>query len=159
MTPRSVSRDRLIAWAAACQDYGYAIAPPPTAANLAALIEGEVVLRAAKTMSTADGEIACSLRIFERWADGVDPEGDHRLEAEGCHLVVAGWHLQVGADSGAEGAERLDVVSDADETHPRIHRHPLGWGNHVRLPAEFPPPQSWLHTADALAEVFIADRK
>jgi hypothetical protein len=155
MTPKSVSRDRLIAWAAACQDFGYAITPPLTSLTLATLVEGEVVLRAVKTLSTPDGGIACSLSVTEQWIEGEDLEGDHRLESGGCHLLLASWHLQVGPGSAADGAERLDVVPDADVIHPRIHRHPIGWANHVRLPSELPPPQSWLHTADVLVEMLL----
>lgn len=40
---------------------------------------------------------------------------------------VAGlrWHLQVGADSGPQGAERVDVVAEPDKLHPHVHPRKL----------------------------------
>lgn len=158
MTPKSVSRDRLIAWLAALEAHGCVVTMPVTATGLALLTEGAVLLRAVKRASREDVTDACTLTVSEVWLEGDDPGFDHRLEAGGCHLTAASWHLQVGTDGSAEGAERLDVVPAPDDLHPRIHRHPLSWPNDVRLPAEFPPPQSWMHTAEALVELYLRAR-
>jgi hypothetical protein len=157
MTPKSVSRDRLIAWLAALDAYGYLVSPPITASGLAGLGGGVLLFRAVKRPSRDDGADACTLTVIEVWLDGDDPEFDRRLEAGGCHLTSASWHLQVGTDGAARNAERIDVVPVPDSAHPRIHRHPLGWANDVRIPVEFPPPQSWMHTAEALVELHLRD--
>ncbi len=60
------------------------------------------------------------------------------------------WHLQVDAEPGARGADRLDVVPMQDARHPRIHRHPHGESNETRIESEFVPPGVWLGDVNAV---------
>lgn len=144
VTQESIVNTRLLQWLGACDAWGFEIVPPFTEESLRGLAPGEVAFRAERT-AVIDGEtVRVTLTVAETWRDGDDPHGDRRLEQEGCHLIACGWHVQVGETSGAFGAERLDV-GDEDEAHPRIHRHPYGAANHVREPAELPPPDGWLH--------------
>ncbi len=154
MTPKSVSRTRLLAWLTACEAFGYADTAAASG-GLTPAADGVVLLRAVRPASRPDGSDRCSLTVREVWEEGDDPDSDHRLEADGCHLVSANWHLQIGTEASATAVERLDVVDDPDDAHPRIHRHPLGSPNPIRVPAELPPPQSWLHTSDTLVELFL----
>ncbi len=147
MTLASISRTRLLLWRQACELWGFEIEPPLTRALLALLPLGQIALRAKRQMRVGD-EPPTTLSVIETWAVGPDPLGDHRVEREGCHLVVLSWHLQLGAGAGPEGAERLDVTPAPDETHPRIHRHPYGSPNAIRAADELPPPDAWLRGLD-----------
>lgn len=143
MTPRSVVLARLSSWYRACELWGFVIDPPLTAATLSHLDDGVVHFRAVR--SVADGPLTMTLTVVELWTPGSDPNGNHKLEADGCFVEALSWHLQVGGDAGDVGAERLDVVLHPDDLHPRVHRHPYGSPNSVRLPSRLPPPEQWLH--------------
>lgn len=80
--------------------------------------------------------------MLENWEPGSDPLGDRRLDSQGCWWRLARWHLQDGV--GGTYAERLDVIPTPDSDHPRIHSHPYGQPNDVRMPAELRPPRVWL---------------
>lgn len=80
-----------------------------------------------------------------------------RLDAEGCHLGALEWHVQVDEHSGDQGAERLEVVPTIDENHPRIHQHPYGEANDVRLPANLSEPVGWLSALNALLRGVLDD--
>jgi hypothetical protein len=140
-----VVRARLASWYRACEVWGFIMDPALTAAVLSEFDDGVVQFRATQAVVQDGGASLVTLTVYERWSVGSDPRGDRRLESEGCVLEALSWHLQVAAESDAVGAERVDVVPDPDEIHPRVHRHPYGRENRVRLPAELAPPQQWLH--------------
>jgi hypothetical protein len=114
-----------------------------------------VSFRATRRAVRGGESLPISLTVAETWLDGPDPSGDHRLEAHGCHLGALRWHVQVGEGTGATGAERLDV-GERDDRHPRIHRHPHGAENRVRVPAELPPPDA-CHAVDGILSGALAD--
>lgn len=160
MSLDSVINHRLYLWRGACSAWGFDdIRPPFTAAGQAMLEPGLVAFQAFKTIQVDGSPVRISLTVTETWIPGTEPDGFWKLEAEGCHLRVASWHLQVGQETGAPGAERLDVVPNADETHPKVHRHPYGEANDVRPEAELPPPEVWLQQADAATGGLIDDLK
>lgn len=157
MTQESIVRTRLALWYRACEFWHFLITPPLTRELLAAQLRGSVGFSASRTVRMSGSSRAATLTVVEIWLPGADPLDDRRLEREGCHVAGLSWHLQVDAQSGPSGADRLDVVRDPAISHPRIHHHPYGLPNHVRRPAELPPPQAWLHDvnrrlAGALAE-------
>lgn len=129
----------------ACDAWGLEIAPPFTSESLSAVPEGVVEFVAAGPQTLSPH---ISLTVSEFWLPGPDPQSDRRLEAEGCHLTALSWHIQIGKEGDAECAERLDVIEEADADHPRIHRHPYGSPNDLRVAAELPPPAAWLHRAN-----------
>jgi hypothetical protein len=148
MTQASIVLTRLALWQRACEFWGFQIDPPLTRETLAAQPLGSVSIFAERAVALGGDAQRVTLSVVETWLPGADPLGDRRLEREGCHVSVLSWHLQIGAEPGPAGAERLDIVPTPDAMHPRIHRHPYGEPNHVRLPAELPPPHVWLHELD-----------
>ena len=148
MTLASVVRTRLAIWRQACDAWGLEINPPFTRVELEWMRPGLVSFWAFGRPVGARDEQAVTLSVVESWEPGPDPHGDRRVEAEGCHLAVLNWHLQVESVSGAPGAERLDVVPEPDGSHPRVHRHPYGSPNDVRQPSDLPPPGAWLYSVD-----------
>lgn len=155
MSLDSIVTARLFLWINACAAWGFdEIQPPFDEFGLAERAPGEVAFYANRD-AIVEGR---SLRVsLEAWRPGDDPEGDHRLHAEGCHVSVLSWHLQVGAINGDRGAERLDIGPE-DDTHPRIHRHPYGEPNDVRETAQLPPPEVWLHHANQALGGALDDR-
>lgn len=140
MSQDSIVGRRLFDWHNSCLAFGFDIEPPFSASSLSSLAPGEVGFRATR-QATVDGKpTTISLDVGELWLPGDNPAySGTKLNAEGCHVSVLSWHAQVGPNSGARGAERLDVGEGHDE-HPRIHRHPYGEKNEVRLPAELAVP-------------------
>jgi hypothetical protein len=124
---------------------------------LTAIPTGMVSFRAVRPRRPGDEGEAITLTVAELWHPGADPFGDRRLVYEGCFLSTLSWHIQVGESTGPRGAERLDIVSDPDDRHPRIHRHPYGRPNEVREPAELPPPDAWLYAVDRASGGLLAD--
>jgi hypothetical protein len=141
----SVVSTRLFLWFNACAAWGFEDPEPPfDEEGLAMNGPGEVSFQAFRT-AEIDGEtVLVSLTVAEAWVHGGDPDGDYRLDAEGCHVPRLSWHVQLGDGTGDLGAERLDVGPE-DDLHPRIHRHPFREPNDVREAAELPPPDAWLH--------------
>jgi hypothetical protein len=72
------------------------------------------------------------VEIHEAWRPGNDPELG--LVMYGCFLTVASWHAQVVPGAGDIGAERSDV-NRRKPVKLRVHIHPLGSQNDVRLSA------------------------
>lgn len=66
-------------------------------------------------------------------------------------------HFEVGARSGDHGSERLEVVPDENEKHPRIHQHPYGRVNDVRVAANLYEPIGWLSALNALVHGALDD--
>lgn len=145
MTQASLVRTRLALWQRACEFWDFGITPPLSRETLAAQPLGALGFIARRTLRLRGSAQETTLTVEEIWWPGADPLDDRRLEREGCHLAVLSWHLQIGAETGSAGAERLDVVLLPDSAHPRIHRHPYGQPNRVRQPTELPPPHAWLH--------------
>ena len=144
---------RLFQWLGACDAWGFEIDPPFTAESLRDRAAGEVRFRATRAAVIEADPVTVTLDVIESWHEGNAPDGDRRLEHEGCHVASLGWHVQLGSETGARGAERLDVGL-RDDQHPRIHRHPYGEPNNCRIPAELPPPDAWLHhVSDTLGGV------
>jgi len=79
---------------------------------------------------------------------GSDPDG-LRLETEGCYMHGSSWNAQIDGEQ-PEDAERLDV----DRSKPRrlmIHRHPYGYCNDVREPAEhLAAPERWFQEVEEI---------
>jgi hypothetical protein len=142
----------------ACEANGLVIDPPLKAADLCGLAAGLLGF-CARRSATVDGvEWEITLAVGEMWAAGRDPYGERRLEAEGCFLAAASWHMQVGRDTGHVGAERFDVVPHPDSVHPRVHRHPYGFGNDVRLAwSSLPVPDAWLNHVDRVLGGALSD--
>jgi len=144
VSQQSIIDTRLWKWLQACAVFAFDIEPPFKEETLAGLPPGEVRFRASRNAVVDGEETTITLDVSESWLDGSDPKGDWRLDDEGCYLGALQWHAQVGAVSGDQGAVRLEVVPDEDETHTRIHQHPYGHVNDVRLPANLAEPVGWL---------------
>lgn len=144
---------RLVSWIRACDVWGFEIHPPFSSATLGGLAPGEVQFRATRKATVAGEHVEVSLDVEEAWLPSDHPDGDWRLNDEGCHAGAVKWHLQVGTgtDDKHKNAERLEVAQE-DATHPRIHRHPYGERNDVREPAEFPVPEGWLSQVNAVLD-------
>jgi hypothetical protein len=149
LSQHSIIDTRLWKWLQACSIWGFDIEPPFKEASLSGLPAGVVLFRASRSAVVDGEETTITLDVAEAWLEGDDPSGDRRLDAEACHLGALAWHAQVGADSGDRGAERLDVVPEAEATHPRIHQHPYGEVNGVRLTANLAEPLGWLTALNA----------
>jgi len=148
VSQHSIINTRLFLWINACEAWGFdEIVPLFDERGLAERAPGEVSFCASRDAVIDGRSVRVTLSVSEAWLPGDDPEGDHRLRAEGCHVPRLNWHLQVGAIAGDRGAERLDVGPE-DDKHPRIHRHPYGQPNEIREPTELPPPDAWLHHAN-----------
>lgn len=149
MTVQSITTRRLIAWQLDCEAEGFDIDPDLTGEVVSNLPPGEVSFHAARKVMLDGVEHVVTLDVKEVWIPGDRPDGDTQLNQEGCYLSASNWHLQFGPDTGALGAERLDVVPEEDDEHPRIHRHPYGKGKNCR-PArlDFPVPFAWLNEID-----------
>jgi hypothetical protein len=147
MSQASIASTRHKLWLAATYLTDFSILPPFTARSLNDLAPGQVHFRAARTEGLEDRVGLVVLDVAELWLPGADPHGDRRLESEGCHVSALSWHLQVHGEPSDRSAERLDVVPTADPEHPRIHRHPYGEPNRVRVEANFDPPSVWLSLA------------
>lgn len=144
MSLDSIVGKRFFDWHNACLAFGFDIDPPFSASTLSSLAPGEVGFRATRHATVGGKPTTITLDVSELWLAGDHQiDGWKKLNAEGCHVGVLSWHAQVGPNSGARGAERLDVGEQHDE-HPRIHRHPYGEENDVRLPAELAVPSGWL---------------
>jgi hypothetical protein len=157
LTLTSVVRSRLAIWRQVCDAWGLEIIPPFTRAGLQRLPPGLIAFRAVGMVTTEEKEQTVSLSVVETWVPGFDELGDRRVEAEGCHVILLSWHLQIGPDTGASEAERLDVIPNPDPEHPRIHRHPYGAANALRQPADLPPPDAWLHQVDETLNCLLSD--
>jgi len=144
LSQHSIINTRLSKWLQASSVWGFAIEPPFEEETLSGLPAGVVRFRASRTAVVDGQETTVTLDVAEAWLAGDDPTGDRRLEAEGCHLGALEWHAQVGEDSSDRDAERLDVIPEEDETHPRVHQHPYGEANDVRRAANLPEPIGWL---------------
>lgn len=124
------------------------IDPPLREDDLVDLAHGTFTFRAKRPVTIEGVEADVLLEVSERWASGHDPLEDRRLEAEGCYLEVGKWLIQV--ESGGDlGAERLDVIPQPDDLHPRVHRHPYGRPNDTRVVVhDLPVPDAWLSSVD-----------
>jgi hypothetical protein len=129
----------------ACEAWDFDMDPRFASDTLDAMPPGTLSFGATRTAVIDGVESTVKVDVVEVWREGADPEGDWRLELDGCHLEVCSWHAQVGTGTGAAGAERLDVVAVEDEAHPRIHRHPYGQHNEVREPTGMAVPDGWLN--------------
>lgn len=144
MTQASVVNTRLFLWLTACDVADLHPIPPFTATELADQPAGTIDFRAERPTLVDRKPERLTLTVTETWEPGGEPLDDRRLESHGCWLVTASWHLQVGGPRGGRGSERLDVVPTPDADHARVHRHPYGQPNDVRLASELPPPHVWL---------------
>lgn len=149
MSQHSIINTRLSKWLRACSVWGFDIQPPFEKETLSGLPVGVVLFRASRITVVDGEETTITLDVSEAWLEGNDPSGDWRLDDEGCHLGALEWHAQVGEDSGDQGGERLEVVPEEDDTHTRIHQHPYGEVNDVRLPANLAEPVGWLNALNA----------
>lgn len=94
-----------------------------------------------------------ALFVREEWVRGADPDG-LGLDAHGCFLRRSSWHAQVHAYPRAECAYRLDV-DRAKIGGLRIHLHPFGQPNDVRLPrSNLGTPEQWLVEIEELYYVW-----
>lgn len=134
---------RLADWDSACEAWGFDFDPRVTAGTLAASDEGLLLLRARRLAHVDGQDVSVTLDVREVWS--VSPhEEDGRLDRHDGSVTALRWHVQVGPDDeNGDHAERLEVVVP-DETHPRIHRHPYGWGNDQRVEDEFLHPDGFL---------------
>ena len=156
VSQHSVINTRLSKWLQACSVWGFDIDPPFEETTLSGLPPGVVLFRATRSAVVDGEETIVTLDISEVWLEGIDPEADRRLDAEGCHLGALQWHAQVAA-GGDTGAERLEVVLDDDDAHPRVHRHPYGEANDVRLAANLPEPIGWLSALNSQLDGALDD--
>jgi hypothetical protein len=137
MSVDSVLTERYALWRQIlCDDFGYEETSP---GRLPGSIF-ELALRAVRPAFPPVQPVV--VEIHETWLAGDDPELG--LVMYGCFLAVASWHAQVVPSAGDIGAERLDV----DRRKPvklRVHIHPLGSQNDVRLPAApLRHPEAWV---------------
>lgn len=152
-----IKGERATQWHLACEAWDFDITPPFASGTLGDMAPGSLSFSATRKALICGVEVTVKLDIDEVWREGPDLSGDRRLELHDCHLEVCSWHAQVSRDSGAVGAERLDVVAVEDAAHPRIHRHPYGRPNDVREPTGMAVPDGWLNhlnrvLGDALGE-------
>lgn len=141
MSLASALRNRSALWHDLLDTFGYGFVDPRPGAG-----PGELRVRAVRPV--AYGGPAAVIDVTELWVAGGDPDA-LAIEEEGCHPRAVSWHAQIDAASGV-GAERLDF----DRTKPRtlkIHRHPFGKPNEVRLPAAgLMVPARWLEHVEGL---------
>lgn len=135
MTLSSVTIARRAQWGDAIVDFGWR------------MTRGHIDQRAGLVLACADRPVragpAMTLTVREEWVPGPDPDG-LGLCAHGCFLRRASWHAQIGLEPPAEHAHRLDVDRDKSDD-AKIHLHPFGHPNQVRLPRRgVGTPEQWL---------------
>ena len=131
MTLESIVNARITLFSEVLFDYGYN--PVQADASL-----GGLALRAVRRAAFEEPRVA--ITVAESWQRGADPEKLRPTE-HGCHLLVCSWHAQI--TTGDVGAESLDI----DPTKPaklRVHAHPFGQPNALRLPTRFMTVEQWL---------------
>jgi hypothetical protein len=141
MTLKSALDDRYARWLNELYDWGYRLEDPlpPAGAN-------QIAIRARREETLGDPGVVVDIR--ETWLSGSDPDG-LSLTQHGCYLDHAAWHAQF-ASPGPAWAERLDVDRSKD-TALKIHRHPLGTPNNVRLTEpRLLAPAAWLDRVEGL---------
>jgi hypothetical protein len=149
VTQESIARTRLFLWTVAAEAWGFVVAPPLDEGDLVDLSRGKLSFRAIRQAEIDGVTRDVVLRVGEAWGLGDDPLEDRRLEADGCFLLASSWMVQV-SDGGDLGAERIDVVMEPDAAHPRVHRHPYGQPNGVRVVVpDLPVPDAWLAQINA----------
>lgn len=139
MTAASVLDHRHVLWVERLFDHGYDSSVPP-----AYPFDPMTTIAIRARRLEAYGAPRVTIDVVEVWLPGDDPELG--LESQGCFLLAASWHAQVG--SGAIGAERFEVDRFLHADQP-MHRHPLGEPNEVRVDEpELLAPEQWIQRVE-----------
>jgi len=153
----SILDERIAEWSDACLAWDFELRPEFSSELLDNFENGYFALHAEREAVVAGEVLRITLTIEETWSDLPHPK-DSRLDRHGGSLRVLRWHAQVGPHTGAEGAERLDVILEPDDEHPLIHRHPYGEPSDIRQADEFRHADGFLHRLNQELNGALDDR-
>ncbi len=143
MTAASAASDRLTAWEAAFELYGY------EPEEIRDLTTGFEIVHATRPATHGDPTIVVD--VDELWLPDPDPlQGSANRSYQAAFLSKGSAHAQI--EPGDIGADRIDVGDPSKPPSLTIHRHPFGQPNHVRVPlSAIPVPAQWVHELEEIA--------
>lgn len=142
---QAVLDGRYVRWCNELAGYGYALEDPPRPA----MLSNQFTIFARRPPEAGP---PTTITISEQWVDGAADPLNLGVTREGCTLLMASWHAQVD-DEGPEPSERA-LRLDLDPAKPedlRLHSHPFGKANDVRVPLDhLPEPGDWVDEVESL---------